>query len=1334
MMCKRLYLFICLVVGCALTGLARPVVTNTFMTTNGLSDNSARCALRDSYGLLWIGTENGLNWYDGQRMHPYRDMVNHFNALETNTVMSLLEYKRDIWFGGTAGLYIFDRPTSTFSRFSKKTRYGVIISSMVPKMLMTEEGRIWIFTQGQGLFIYDTQKDELVQDSRHGTFFSDGIIGYDGLVYTVTLNGQLSVFGTDGRHLQDYWIEGYQQDKNPISITSDKEGIWLAYDTHLLHVNPVAKSIEPCAVLPQTGTIRDLESDRAGRLLVGSDNGVYRYSHAGGSVERIDKPSSRYAELTDEQVKSLAWDTDGALLVLTRTGGVCTIDMQDRGMGYIPLPQTEISGSHNMVRALCRSPKGAVWIGTDNGLFVSDATMQHIEAYGNEQLPREINALAMDGDNLWIGSRHSGIRVLNGQTGQVESHVYSSNIPYTIASNEVNGIYRTSDGQIFVLTTWGFSRYDRTTHTFHGYASISAQTSFLCMQEDSRGWLWASSNNRGLFCRQNKDGSFNAFRSKTIGYQTVSVMFADSKGDLWAATNGGGFYRYNAKEGDFERFDVLSSALYGQAVSFIEEDQQHTLWIGTTAGVVSLGPSRSQKEVNIYGSNQEADYYRLQRSSCKSSAGNILFGADGGIYSFSPAQMHPSSDLRRVYIHGISFPYADDNESELVRLGLDVPLYTRKEIELPYADNSFTLHFATARYSGMPTPKYEYMMEGIDNAWAHGTETSEATYANLSPGHYTFLLRIVGQTADANTTRLDIVILPPWYRTTLAYVLYVLFAIFAIGFALWYTHRLMNRRYQRQTRRFQAEQEKETFQSKIRFFIDLVHEIRTPLTLINLPLEQIDEEVRMLSKPSLNNYVAAIRRNMNYLLGITNQLLDFQKAENGGITLVRRNTDVGEMLREIYSQFHEAAMLQGIQLQLQLPDAPVVVSMDSDKMTKVMMNLVGNAMKYARKEIIIRLSEENMLSVMVIDDGPGVPAEGQRHIFDRYYQIGHDTVASSVGTGLGLAYAKMLAQAHEGDLTYSDAPGSGSCFTLTLPLVKAEQDEAQQRELQHLSADGNGEESMKTTEIDGEEEDKATKGVRYTVLLVEDNAELLQATTEGLHRWYKVLRAHDGLEALEQVKRYEVDIVVSDVMMPRMDGIQLCQHLKENIETSHLPIILLTAKTSVEAKLEGMESGADIYLEKPFSIRQLHLQVENLLRMRQQFYEHMRSLEGFGVPVAKEDDGDDILQLNQQDMRFMERMQEAITENLRDEDFSIDILAEQLNMSRSSFYRKIKALTGQTPTDYLKTARMNEAARLLREGCRSSEVCERVGFTSSSYFAKCFRAQFGVLPKDYIAK
>ena len=797
--------------------------------------------------------------------------------------------------------------------------------------------------------------------------------------------------------------------------------------------------------------------------------------------------------------------------------------------------------------------------------------------------------------------------------------------------------------------------------------------------------------------------------SKTIRQQTIVVMHEDGQGDLWAATNGGGLYRFNNQQGDFERYDKEGSPLYNQAISFIEEDSQHTLWLGTLAGIIRISPSRDIRDLQVFGNIQNFDVTQVQRSSCAQGYGFILFGGNGGVYRISTSMMKSKADMQHVYVDAISFPFASDNEEERRRLMLDGPLYTRQEIELPYSNNTITLHFASARYCGDPEAKYEYMLEGYNRSWVRGTTAPEATYVNLPSGHYKFLLRRVGQANPDIHAQLAITILPPWYRTWLAYFTYVLMVVAIVFYFYSRTKHRLKRRYERQMQAFRQDQEKQTFQSKIRFFIDLVHEIRTPLTLISLPLEQMENS--QLSDENLH-HAQSIRRNMNYLLGITNQLLDFQKQENGGITLVRRKTDLCHMLSEIYQQFYDAVRMQGKNICLELPEEPIVTSVDSDKLTKVMMNLVGNAVKYGKSEIIIRLqtADDDKTTIAVIDDGNGVPPEERDKIFDRYYQIGKDSPAANLGTGLGLAYAKMLAEVHDGDLCYEDAPGGGSCFKLILPIKQTLDTEVQEN-------------VIKDSEV------PTAYHTTFRILLVEDNEELLQATTSVLRQWYKVIKAHDGVEALEMLKYQEVDVVVTDVMMPHMDGIELCRYLKQDIETSHLPIIMLTAKTAVDAKVEGMESGADIYLEKPFAVRQLHLQIENLLRLRQQFYERMRKIDGVSSIAARSDNQ---LGMTQQDLLFIERMQQLVEENMRDEEFNIDTLAEQLNMSRSSFYRKIKGLTGMTPTDYLKTARMNQAAYLLCQGYRSSEVCECIGFTSTSYFAKCFRAQFGCLPKDYI--
>ena len=1295
------------------------IVSERYTTSEGLSDNSALCALRDSYGFLWVGTENGLNFFDGLRIRAYRDVVASESPNETNTVTSLYEHQGDIWFGGTEGLYVYHRRQNRYSRFSKKTRYGVMISSAVSKVMDSDNDIIWILTYGQGIFNYHPKTDELTQDSRHGSFFCDMIIGADGLVYAVTLTGKLVVFRADGHYVNSYDVQESQFNKDRICITESGGELWLASNTRLMRLNKDKKTTELVIDSPEMGAIHDLTSDSKGQLYFGCDNGVFRYSQHGSSLEHIMLSGGRGSSMSDNMINALMWDVDSTLLVLTRTGGVNTISMLQTGMEFIPLPITAKAVESNFVRAICQTPQGNLWLGTDSGIFFADYDKKTITPYASMQIPYEVTALILDNDDLWIGTRHNGLRILNTKSGSITSHTFSNNMPYTIPSNEVNDICRTRDGDIYVLTSWGLSRFDRENEHFYGYASISAMSSFVCMEEAANGWLWASSSNKGLFIKRDANSTFDAFVSQTIGRQTVTVMYSDSQGKLWAATNGGGLYVYDPKKEDFIRFDIEGSLLHNQMVSFIEEDDQKNLWLGTSAGIIRIGSLRDAGNLQVYGFSQTANFYQLLRSSCTHGQGFVMFGGNGGIFKLKTHEMTPLVNLRRVYISELSLPYVTDSHAELQRLGLDVPLYTRDYIELPFSDNSFTFHFISPHYNGMSAAKYEYMLQGFDKTWVQGTTTPEATYANLPPGDYVFMLRNVGQNDEATTASLRITVLSPWYRTTFAYLLYLLAGIALLAGAYQLIQYRLKRNYQRQMLDFKQQQEKETFQSKIRFFIDLVHEIRTPLTLMSLPLEAINDEVKGKEESStLQRHLSSIRRNMNYLLGITNQLLDFQKQENGGITLVRRRTDMGQMLHQIYDQFSNAVEVQGKQIQLQLPQDPIVLSIDFDKMMKVMMNLVGNALKYSKEEIIVRLEQmETSAKISVIDDGPGVPEEERDKIFDRYYQIGKDSVAATIGTGLGLAYAKMLAKAHDGDLQYVKAPGGGSCFVLTVPYTATTLEEPEQIKI-------TAPELEQTTD-----DNTPTTSSTFRILLVEDNEELLKATADALRQWYKIVKAHDGQEALDLLKYQEFDVIVSDVMMPRMDGNELCRRLKQDLTTSHIPVILLTAKVSIEAKVEGMESGADLYLEKPFSIRQLHLQIENLLRMRQKFYERMRSIDGFmATPYEGKETA---LGLSQQDLQFVEQLQKSVEENIQDEEFSIDTLAEQLNMSRSSFYRKIKALTDMTPTDYLKTARMNRAACLLKEGCRSSEVAERVGFTSSSYFAKCFRAQFGCLPKDY---
>lgn len=559
------------------------------------------------------------------------------------------------------------------------------------------------------------------------------------------------------------------------------------------------------------------------------------------------------------------------------------------------------------------------------------------------------------------------------------------------------------------------------------------------------------------------------------------------------------------------------------------------------------------------------------------------------------------------------------------------------------------------------------------------------------------------------TASLRIIITPPWWLSIPAYITYALALFFIIGYITYRWRMHVKRKYHQMMEDFRITQDKEIYKQKISFFINLVHEIRTPLSLICLPLEKLrDGKIEEHGK-----HLTLIEKNVSYLLEITNQLLDFQKIENKKMKLDLKRHDINAIIKDIAEQFKDAASIKGLELSVSLPAPEMEAIVDNDIIRKIMVNLMSNALKYAASMIELSLKEsDGHIVICVSNDGPRIPEGQKEKIFQIFYQIPDDK-KQMPGTGIGLAFSKSLAESHQGTLSVENLPSSGCSFILSLPLKRA---------TEKLP------ETESHPESEGFEPDlPQTKNKRHTVLIVEDNIELQNEIREALEQWYKVYTAGNGKEALEKLETNDAtDVIVSDVMMPEMDGIEMCRHIKTNLTYSHIPIILLTAKTNLESKTEGMENGAEVYMEKPFSIKQLHNQIENLLKLRLAFHELMlRSAETtHETPISE------YIQ-SECDITFMKEVDTALTKHLDEESFSVDNLADAMNMSRTNFYRKLKMLTGMAPNIYIKNFRLNQAAELLAQNMRINEVMLRVGFMAPSYFAKCFKAKFGKLPKEY---
>lgn len=1288
-----------------------------FMVADGLSDNSVLCGLQDRYGFMWFGTKNGLNCFDGTSNRIFRNSTGGTASIESNIQNSLFENGDDIWVGSTFGLSIYHRSTNTFSRFDVRTRYGVLVSSTVKKMLRSTNNRVWIATLGQGLFVYNQARGTLTQDSRHGAFVSDLVQGADKRVYAATMTGTLMVFNANGAYLRSYPIPNYVNNKNGLCVAAIGQDIWVGSDAGLYRLDRLTQSLQKFTPAIPFGTIHSILPAQDGTLLLGTDRGLYTFTPQTGTFSRADGGSGG-SGLSDYMINALLRSRDGTLWVMTDFGGVNYVPRQANTFGFVSLPTEEGMLSRPMVTSFCQTTHGSVWIGTNSGLYVYNTATSQITPYANPDLRLNIQTLAADGPYLWIGTHSDGIRVLNTQTGQVKTYKYSATKPYTVTGNVINCIYRTTQGNIYVGTNWGICRFDRAHERFMGFPAIGAMTSFTDIEEDNRGNLWATSDNMGVYRMDIKTGAWYSYTYNhndphSIPGNSVTLVMGNGRGQMWFATNSGDLFSYNYATDHFMLLDKNHVVVRDRTVYAMAEDRRRRLWIAGDMGLTCVNPDNLSHSITY---TRGTDLWRgsfIQRSSYTSPAGFIYMGSTGGFYRFSPDLIKQGARPAPVYIMSLSFPFAEDTGHELQRIGLDRPLYMTKEINLPFRDNSFTVHFASPNYSGAGRVSYEYKLEGVDQNWARGTENTEATYANVAPGTYVFKLRRAGEGHEGDVASLTIVVSPPWYRTAWAYLAYLLMiAAVTIG-ATKRARTTLRRKYERKIETYRTEQQKIAYQSKIRFFVNLVHEIRTPLSLMRLPIEGMEEQPQSETN---HKYLSIIRKNIDYLLGTVNQLLDFQKAESGKIALNLKRCDMASVARDVYEQFAQSVKMEGKNIELHLSDERMAVVADADKMAKIMVNIVGNAVKYARNNIVVSVEKkeaDNRLVIAVADDGPGIPDSEKQRVFEKFYQVQGDDTAASQGTGIGLAFAQMLAEAHHGSIHVENNPTGGSRFVVEIPL--------------DLKTDSQPEKQAVTEDVETSEDNASSSTKHFTILVTEDNTDLLAMVAEGLRKWYRVLKARNGNEAIDVLKHNDVDILVSDVMMPEMDGIELCHHVKTDINLSHIPVILLTAKTTLQAKEEGMANGADIYMEKPFTIKQLRLQIENLLRLRQTFYKRMAAVDG----ENEEDKPANEYGLTQQDYEFTIKLQKLVNENLADDEFSLDLLASQMNMSRSSFYRKIKQLTGASPADYVKNARLNRAATLIRQGLRIVEVFTQTGFTSSSYFAKCFKAKFGMLPKEY---
>ncbi|MHB9142679.1 MAG: response regulator, partial [Paludibacter sp.] len=932
-------------------------------------------------------------------------------------------------------------------------------------------------------------------------------------------------------------------------------------------------------------------------------------------------------------------------------------------------------------------------------------------------------SLLLDNNKLWIGTFSRGVDIFDLKTRTFKNFQHRRNDSKSVCDNAIYAIYKDSLGDIYVGTAWGLSKYDRTSDSFSIIDEIGPMAHIFNILEDSHGYLWVATYNAGVFrlnlqTKKWDHYTHNTNDPKTISGNSVISLFEDRKRILWFGTEGNGLCSFNPKSETFTAFDPENKYLPNPVIYAIQQDEFDNFWIASNAGLVRINPyTKKNRFVFTKADGLQSNQFNF-RSSLRARDGKMYFGGINGFNAFYPKDIVENDFVPEVRIVDFKLFNRRVNVTD-DKSPLSSPIYDLDELSLKYNQNTFSFSFAALSYEAPDKNRYTYFLEGVDKEWniiESGNNT--ASYTNLLPGKY--ILRVKGSNTDElwnkQETTLVIKILPPFWQTGFAYFMYILIIILTLYWLFRRWIRRISNINEEKIRVIHEKQEKESYLTKINFFTNISHEIRTPLSLIKLPLERIIKSGDGTEKTK--NYLSTIDKNTDYLLNLINQLLDFRKTEETEFKLNIKSCDIIALSWNLYARFKNTAEIKNIDFEIDVPENDMEVGIDGEAFNKIISNLLSNALKYAKSKVLFELKDfDEDFEIRISDDGKGISEQEKKKIFDLFYQSDD----SEMGTGIGLALAKALVEKHQGTLKFEKNMPEGSVFIISIPKSKVKHEDLPKNEVDVVLIDNEYKKHFQSEQKIDTIDEKNVK-----LLLVDDNEELLNITTDYLKDYYQIFVATNGEEALSILSEEMIDIVVSDVMMPVMDGYQLCEIIKNTNQYSHIPVILLTAKTNVESKIIGLEFGSDAYLEKPFSLEHLYTQIMNLLASRQ----HLRELFASSPLMSSVE-----IAISPRDKLYIEQLNNEIEKHLLDTNFSIDTLSDFMNMSRSNFYRKIKSISGMSPNDYMKTIRLKKAAEMLMsQEYRINEVYEQSGFSSSSYFAKCFKEQFGVLPREFVQK
>lgn len=1389
---KKIIVLLVLFLSTTLKINAQSVSFKHLSVANGLSQSDINTIYQSPNGYMWFGTHDGLNKYDGYNFTHYRPNTKIGNTINSNLIVDVTgDANNNLWIGTTGGgISFFDNKTEKFLNYThKKKSESSIGSNYVRDLLLDTKNRLWVSTS-KGLDVTDIPKTndslvfqhitlpkyfervEVMYESKSGVLYF-GMIGRvfrleeinkqfhfkdlsheigrsKGLIKSITedASGRIIVATSKGLYIQDKETKKLVQfsdkasyevvldHKNNLWVANENEGglsfyrnkpkdklpvFWKTFKNSPINNKSLSKDI-----------ITSLYKDFSGILWIGTN---------GGGVNTLDpfrkpfnhtKKKDNYRSISHNKIRAIYEDVHQNLWIGTEGGGLNYRIKSTEERKFPPFVQINNSAKKPFaLTTLTKNNKKLLLIGSgDKPAFsyidITNPTAKKLQKVVNiPEVKSSVFTLHIDHLNqIWLGTYSKGVYVLVYKKDKfiVKKHFTNTGKKGQVPSNIIRNIYQDSHKNMWFATGDGLSKMP--------YGEFDKETpQFISYHHDVTD-------------------------DKSISYNYILSIYESEKGDLWFGTLGGGLNKLLSKPHEKKaRFKVYNTTngLPNDAVKGILEDDKGNLWLSSNMGLTKFDPETEKfKNYNIYDGLQSNEFQEL--ACFKRKNGRVLFGGINGFNEFSPDKIKdntyaPITVITKLFLFNNELKIGEKVEGDIP---LKQSINDTSELVFKYHQNSISLEFSGIQYSSPQKNKYAYKLDGFEDKWNYTDSYKRfATYTNLSPGTYTFKVKSSNGDSVWNHTpkKIKITITPPFWKTIWAYLLYA-FLVIAFLIGLWkFTLFKSGKKHELELQELEKKKQAELQYLKMEFFTNISHEFRTPLTLIKGPIEYLLSKGEGLSKDVLKNQYKLMGKNTDYLLRLVTQLLDFQKMDKGQMDLVLYSKNISEFIREVAEPFQFISEKKKIKYTVRAEQEVIESYFNPDALEKIMNNLLSNAFKFCPDNGVIdvyvyvkktyhsdRLTKKAVFDRVVIevkDSGSGISEAKKEHIFNRFYSNSAKELANPTGTGIGLSYTKSLIDVHQGSIAVIDNELGGTTFAVNLPLEKQAYVNKPNiilgKDTDELNLTTAYVSSTHQTSLKDEKDDLEVIKERPElpiVLIVDDHEDIRFLIKQLLQEKYNVLEAENGEEGLKIAKEKIPNIIISDYVMPIMDGVNFCMQCKEHSETSHIPFLLLTAKTSDENKVSGLESGADDYITKPFNLELLQLKIKNIIakrdKLRKQFNQEI-ILKPKEVTVTSSDE------------IFLEKAMAIVEKNMMNTEFSVEMLVQEMKISRSNLYLKLKEITGLSSSEFIRSIRLKRAVQLLETSDMSvKEIMYMTGFNSPSYFAKCFKKQFKMTPSEYV--